>query len=138
MITESSRNRQKKLYRAGLIVGLAGVVLIVLFSLAISEAPFSMYAVPTTLIFSFPFLVMVGIAWKQPATGGILLIVASLFWAVWRPSTMPTMPLSDLLYGIAIGVLPISVLPLISGILFLLSKKGGVKVREGSKAPNTL
>ncbi len=123
MIKQSSR--QKKLHEASLIVGLTGVAVIVLFSLAISEAPFSIYAVPTMLIFSLPFLVIVGIAWKWPVTGGILLIVASLFWAIWRPSTMPTLPLSDLLYAIAIGVLPVSLLPLISGILFLLSGRGG-------------
>jgi len=123
-MTTPSSNRQKKLYRAGLIVGLAGVVLITLFALAVSEAPFSMYAVPMTLIFSLPFLAMVGVAWKWPVTGGILLIAAGLFWAVWRPVTTPTMPLPDLLYGIAIGVLPLSLPLLASGILFLLSGRG--------------
>ncbi len=128
-MTKPSSNRQKMLYRAGLIVGLAGVVLIALFVLAVGEAPFSMYAVPMVLIFSLPFLAMVGVAWKWPVTGGILLIFMGLFWAVWRPITMPTMPLPDLLYGIAIGVLPLSLPPLASGILFLLSGRGIQGVR---------
>ena len=124
MTATPSSNRQKKLYRAGLIVGLAGVLLITFFALAINEAPFSVYAVPMTLILSLPFLAMVGIAWKWPVTGGILLIAAGMFWAVSRPVTMPAMPLPDLLYGIAIGVLPLSLPLLASGILFLLSGRG--------------
>jgi len=112
---------RKRLYRAGFIVGLAGVVSIALFALAVSESPFSMYAVPMTLIFSLPFLAMVGVAWKWPVTGGILLIAASLFWPVWRLTTMPPtsqpMPLATL----ALVILPVSLLPLASGILFLLS-----------------
>lgn len=121
MLTTPSSNRQKKLYQAGLIVGLAGVVLITLFALAVSEAPFSMYAVPMALIFSLPFLAMVGVAWKWPVTGSILLIAAGLFWPVWRLTTMPPtsqpMPLATL----ALVILPVSLLPLASGILFLLS-----------------
>ena len=118
---------RRRLYRAGLIVGLAGAVWLALFALATAESPFSMYALPTVLVLSLPFLAMVVIAWKWPVTGGILLIAASLFWAVWRSVTIPTMPLPDLLYGIAIGVLPVSLPLLASGILFLLSGRGGYR-----------
>lgn len=114
---------RKKLYRAGLIVGLVGVVLITLFALAVSESPFSMYAVPMALILSLPFLAMVGVAWKWPLIGGILLIIGGLFWPVLRLTTMPPtsqpMPLATL----ALVILPVSLLPLASGILFLLSRR---------------
>ena len=115
---------RKRLYRAGLIVGVAGVVLLTLFALAVSEAPFSMYAVPMALIFSLSFLSMVVVAWKWPLIGGILLIATGLFWAVWRYITVPPMPLADSLYMMAIGILPVSLLPLASGVLFLLSRRG--------------
>ncbi|MFC1987416.1 hypothetical protein ACFLVH_02600 [Chloroflexota bacterium] len=127
MVTESSSSRQKKLHRAGLVVGLAGVVVTALFSIAVGEAPFAsitnfLYSLPTALVISLPFLVMVGIAWKWPLTGGILLIAASLFWPIWRLFTMPTLPP---IYMIALVIiLPVSLLPLISGILFLLSGRG--------------
>ena len=112
---------RKRLYRAGLIVGLAGAVWLTLFALAAAESPFSRYAVPTALVLGLPFLAMVAVAWKWPVIGGILLIAAGLFWAIGRPTTLPPMPLPDVLYGIAIGVLPVSLPLLASGILFLLS-----------------
>jgi len=115
---------RKGLYRAGLIVGLVGAVWLTLFALATSEAPFSWYAVPMAVVLVVPFLVGVAIAWKWPLIGGILLIAASLFWAVWRYTTVPPMPLADSLYMIAIGILPVSLPLLASGILFLLSGRG--------------
>ncbi len=117
---------RKLLHRAGLIVGLVGAGGLTLFLLAASEGPFSRYAVPTALVLGLPFLAMVAAAWKWPVTGGILLIAAGLFWAVWLPVTVttPTMPLPDVLYGIANWVLPWSLLLLASGILFLLSGRG--------------
>ncbi|MDP3879249.1 MAG: hypothetical protein Q8Q07_02945 [Dehalococcoidales bacterium] len=126
-MTESPSKRQKKLRQAGLIVGLVGVVEIVLFAIAVGEAPFTsftnfLHALPAALVLSFPFLVMVGIAWQWPLAGGILLIAASLFWPVWRLSTVPTMPpISSIIVFI---VLPVSLLPLISGILLLISGRG--------------
>ncbi len=120
----AKHNRTRWLRRAGLIVGLVGVVVMMIFFLAVGEAPFSMYAVPAMLMISFPFLVMVGIAWKWSVTGGILLITASLFWPVWRLSTLPTIPPISI---IAFTVLPVSLILLISGVLFLCSRKEGHK-----------
>ena len=115
-----------------MIVGLVGVIIVVLLFLVVSEAPFSMYAVPTMLVFGLPYLAMVGIAWKWPVAGGILLITASLVWPIWRLTTIYSnvspMPLDRWLYMIAIGILPISLPMLVSGILFLLSRRG--KYRE--------
>ena len=128
MITESRSRRQKRLHEAALIVGLAGVAVTAVFFVAIGEAPFAsltnfMYAIPNGLIFSIPFLVIVVIAWKWPDIGGILLIMTSLviagmLWPLWRQLTMP---ISWPTYATVLGVLPVSLLPLISGILFLLS-----------------
>lgn len=112
---------RKPLYRAGLIVGLAGAIALTLFIFAISEGRFSWYSVPIVILFVLPLLAIMVIAWKWPVTGGILLIAASLFWPVWRLTTMPPtsqpMPLATL----ALVILPVSLLPLASGILFLLS-----------------
>ena len=135
-MTTSSNNRQKRLYRAGLIVGLAGAVWLALFGLAAAESPFSMYALlHIALVLSLPFLAMVAVAWKWPLIGGILLIAAGLFWAVRWPIAVPPTPLRFLLPMMAIAILPVSLPLLASGILFLLSSKGGVKVREGAKSP---
>ena len=114
----SSNNRQKRLYRAGLIVGLAGAVWLALFALATAESPF------TVLVLSLPFLAMVVVAWKWPVIGGILLIAAGLFWAVWRPIAMPPTPLRLLLPILPIAILPVSLPLLATGILFLLSRRG--------------
>ena len=132
MVIESSSSRQKKLQWVGLTAGLAGVVVIALFAIAVGEAPFGslanfLYAVPTALIFSLPFLVMVGIAWKWPLAGGILLIIAGLFWPIWRLTTLHVnvspISLASWLYLISIGILPVSLPMLVSGILFLLSRR---------------
>jgi len=118
---------RKRLYWAGLIVGLAGAVLLTLFIFATSEGRFSWYSVPTVIIFVLPFLAMVAVAWKWPLIGGILLIAVGLFWPVWRLTTIPPtsqpMPLATL----ALVILPVSLLPLASGILFLLSRRGGYR-----------
>ena len=120
-MTTPSSNRQKKLYRAGLIVGLAGAIELTLFIFATSEGRFSWYSVPTVILFVLPLLAIMVIAWKWPLIGGILLIIGGLFWPVWRLTTMPPtsqpMPLATL----ALVILPVSLLPLASGILFLLS-----------------
>ncbi len=133
MATELS-NRQQKLHQAGLIVGLAGFIVIAWYFIAIGEAPFAsltnfMYAIPNGLIFSIPFLVIVVIAWKWPGIGGILsimasLVIAGMLWPLWRQLTIP---ISWPTYATVLGVLPVSLLPLVSGILFLLS--GRVKHR---------
>ncbi len=85
---------RKPLYRAGLIVGLAGAIVLTLFIFAISEGRFSWYSVPIVILFVLPLLAIMVIAWK------------------WQP-----MPLATL----ALVILPVSLLPLASGILFLLS-----------------
>ena len=112
---------RKRLHRAGLIVGLAGATELTLFIFATSEGRFSWFAAPTVVILVLPFLISVAIAWKWSLIGGILLIIGGLFWPVWRLTTMPPtsqpMPLATL----ALVILPVSLLPLASGILFLLS-----------------
>ncbi len=112
---------RKPLYRAGLIVGLAGAIELTLFVFATSEGRFSWYSVPTVILFVLPLLAITVIAWKWPLIGGILLIIGGLFWPVLRLTTMPPtsqpMPLATL----ALVILPVSLLPLASGILFLLS-----------------
>ena len=112
---------RKPLYRAGLIVGLAGAIVLTLFIFTTNEGRFSWYSVPTVILFVLPLLAIMVIAWKWPLIGGILLIIGGLFWPVWRLTTMPPtsqpMPLATL----AIVILPVSLLPLASGILFLLS-----------------
>ena len=119
--------RQRRLQRAGLFVGLAGVVIVVIYVLAIGEAPFSIYALPRVLIIGLPFLILVGVAWKWPVTGGVLLIAAGLFWPIWRLTTLyskvSSMSFGNWLYFVAIGVLPVSLPMLTCGIFFLFSRR---------------
>jgi hypothetical protein len=114
--------RKKWLRRAGLIVGLAGVLWLLFLSLAISESPFSWYAVPTMLIVAVPFLSCVLTAWKWPLAGGILLILWGLFWPANILLTLP--PGTPMPPSILIIVLPISLPSLLVGILFSLSRQG--------------
>jgi len=77
------------------------------------------------LVISLPLLAMVVVAWKWSVIGGILLIAAGLFWAVLFPITVPPTPLHVLLPMMAFVILPVSLVLLASGILFLLSSRGG-------------
>ena len=119
----SINKRQKRLYRAGLIVGLAGAIELTLFIFATSEGRFSWYSVPTVILIVLPFLAMVAVAWKWPLIGGILLIAACLFWPVWRLTTIPPMTQPMPLPTLALVLLPVSLPLLACGILFLLSWK---------------
>ena len=123
-MTTSSNNRRKRLYRAGLFVGLAGAIELTLFIFAISEGRFSWYSVPTVIVVVLPFLAMVAVAWKWPLIGGILLIAAGLFWPVWRLITLPPTTQPMPLPTLALVLLPVSLPLLATGILFLLSRKG--------------
>lgn len=125
MVTESVSSRQKKLRRAGLIIGLVGAVLIMALFVALGEEPFAgvsnfLYALLNSLRVSLPFLILIWVAWKQPTIGGILLIVVSLFWPAWQLysvlATAPSIPTTAFFV-----ILPVSLLPLVSGVLFLLS-----------------
>ena len=115
---------QKRLHRAGLIVGLAGATELTLFIFATSEGRFSWFAAPTVVILVLPFLVSVAIAWKWSLIGGILLIIGSLFWPVWLLIRMPPMTTPMPLPTLALGILPVSLPLLATGILFLLSWEG--------------
>ncbi len=112
-------DRKRTQHRAGLAVGLAGMMVDGWFFTAIGEAPFTslrnlLYAVPGALIFAIPLSIMLAISWKWPGTGGILLMAASLVVAlVLGP-----------VWGL-LAVWPVTLLPFISGVLFLLSSRGG-------------
>jgi uncharacterized membrane protein len=122
-----SSNRQNGLRWAGLSVGLAGVVWTLLFLLATNKwHPEMSHLLNVMLFYSLPFLAMVAIAWKWPLIGGILLIAVGLFWVVAMVfvfSAASSMPLRDVLIGLAYVILSVSLPMWVSGILFLLSRK---------------
>jgi hypothetical protein len=129
-IMATINNRQRWLRRAGLIVGLAGVIWLTLFIFAISAGEgillfwrFSWHSLPAVTVFVLPLLALIAIAWKWPVVGGILLIAGGLFWPVWRFIISPYPPITPLsLSFVAYAILPVSLLPFVSGILFLLSR----------------
>jgi hypothetical protein len=122
----TGNNRQQRLRRAGLIVGLASVALWIILVFVISEGGFSWYSVPN-LILVIPFLAGVLIAWRWPFAGGIVLIVMALYELISvtaiRFSTPSTNPILELLLFTAMAALPLGLPPLATGILFLLSGK---------------
>ena len=115
---------RKPLYRAGLIVGLAGAIELTLFFFATSEGGFSWYSVPTVIVFVFPFLAMIAVAWKWSLVGGILLIAGGLLWPVWCLTIIPPTTQPIPLPTLALAILPVSLPLLATGILFLLSRRG--------------
>lgn len=144
-------DRQKWLHRAGIIVGLAGGVglMVVVFATATCANieppinPLSREVALWALIVGLPILVMVAIAWKWPLIGGILLIAQGLFWPIYRPLTflhlLSTQPTADFWSAVAYymslagwTILTMSLIPWAAGILFVLSwREEGKQQKEG-------
>ncbi len=114
----------KWLHRAGLIVGVGGLVGLIIWGLFNAEEGPSRYAIPGLIIFVTPFLICVLVAWKWPLAGGIALIVIALSWLIFlfvlvfsEPINQPIVPLLLSRFRLAA---PVTFLPLASGILFIL------------------
>jgi hypothetical protein len=125
-VATSSSNRQKGLRWAGLIVGLAWVGWMLFAFLASCKQGFEeSHLFNLVLLYILPFLVMVAVAWKWPLIGGILLIAVGLFWLVFVliMEIGSSMTLRDLLRMLAGVPLAWSLPMLVSGVLFLLSRK---------------
>jgi hypothetical protein len=115
--------RRKWLHRAGLIVGLAGLVVLIVWGLFNAEGG-PKYAIPGLMIYVTPSLIGILIVWKWPLAGGITLVAIALGWLVFVnvlvfSVTTPHLPLSDMLH-LSVLIAPVTLPPLVSGILFLL------------------
>ncbi len=116
--------RRKWLRRTGFIVGLAGLVVLIVWGLFNAEGGPSQYAIPGLMICVTPFLIGILIAWKWPLAGGIALIVIALSWLTFvivlifsEPITQPILPL---LLSQFVLTAPVTLPPLAAGILFIL------------------
>jgi hypothetical protein len=120
MKQETERNI-KWMYRIALVVSLASTLWLIYYSLAHSEAPFSWFAVPAMLLFVTPLLACVVISWKWPLAGGILFILIGFLWPV--DSLIIGFPGLTLI-RIVKTYLPITLPFFVSGVLFLLLRRG--------------
>jgi hypothetical protein len=116
--------RRRWLRRAGFIVGLAGVAVLIVWVLFNYEGGPSRFAMPALVIYVTPLLVCVLIAWKWPLVGGIILVTISLFCLIYIiiiPFSTPiTQSIPPLLLSRFRLAAPVTLPPLASGILFIL------------------
>jgi hypothetical protein len=112
------------LRRAGLIIGVGGLVVLIVWGLFNYEGGPSQYAIPGLLIFVTPFLISVLVAWKWPLAGGIALIVIALSWLISIMTLVFSEPIAQsiasLVLSLFVIIAPVTLLPLAAGILFLL------------------
>jgi hypothetical protein len=111
------------LRRAGLIIGVGGLVVLIVWGLFNAEGG-PKYAIPGLLIFVTPFLISVLVAWKWPLAGGIALIVIALSWLISIMTLVFSEPIAQsiasLVLSLFVIIAPVTLLPLAAGILFLL------------------
>jgi len=116
--------KRKWLRRAGLIVGLAGVAVLIVWGLFHAEGGPSRYAIPPLIIYVAPFLIGVLVAWKWPLVGGIALVVIALSWLILFIVIVTTTPTSQSILPLVLSMfvltIPVTLLPLAAGVLFLL------------------
>ena len=119
VMTEAHYNRDIKLHRTAMVIGIAGVIAFVFFLMSLGEEPFGITAIIGSLfIYGLPLLCFMFVAWIWSRVGGIILIVIALPWAISRLAIMqPTNTPGFLLLFVAILTLPM----LASGTLFFLS-----------------
>jgi hypothetical protein len=111
------------LRRAGLIIGVGGLVALIVWGLFNAEGG-PKYAIPGLMIFVTPFLISVLVAWKWPLAGGIALIVIALSWLISIMTLVFSEPIAQsvasLVLSLFVVIAPVTFLPLAAGILFLL------------------
>lgn len=109
---------------AGLIVGLAGLVVLIVWGLFHAEGGPSRYAIPPLIIYVAPFLIGVLVAWKWPLAGGIALVAIALSWLVFIVVLVATTPTSQSVWSLVLSMfvltIPVTLLPLAAGVLFIL------------------
>lgn len=119
--------REKWFRRAGLIIGLAGVIEITVWGLLNYEGEPSWFAVPPLSVYVVPFLAGILVAWKWSLGGGIMLIAIAIFWLILLIAIVFSTPITQLILQllsyIAEFELPLILPLLITGLLFLLSWK---------------
>jgi hypothetical protein len=115
--------KRRWLRRAGFIVGLAGLAVLIVWGLFNAEGG-PKYAIPGLMIFVTPFLVGILIAWKWPLAGATVLIVIALFWLIFYLSIVFSEPINQSIASLVLSILrviaPVTFLPLASGILLIL------------------
>jgi hypothetical protein len=115
--------RRRWLRRAGLIVGVGGLVGLIIWGLFNAEGG-PKYAIPGLMIYVTPSLIGILIAWKWPLAGGITLVAIALGWLVFVNAlvfnvTTPHLAVSDMLH-LSVLTAPVTLPPLAAGILFIL------------------
>jgi len=119
-----SREKHKRLRLAGLIVGIAGLIEVIVWGLFNSEGGPGWWAIPPLIVYGIPFILGLLLCWKWPLVGSISLIIIALFWLVLLTalvfSSGTSQSIVELLPTIS-GILAISLPQFITGILFLLS-----------------
>jgi hypothetical protein len=127
---ETVRNkRRKRLRRAGLIVGLSAAVWWLLFGI-VSGNDMGLDFIGSLLHTALPgliFLVNIAIAWKWESIGGMLLIVEALVTLAILSIITNHCPQMNA----ALILLTMSLPLLLSGILFVISRKEGKKQNKG-------
>lgn len=117
--------RKKWLRRAGLIVGIAGVVEVIVWGLLNYEGGPSLISIPQLSVYVVPFLAGIIVAWKWPLGGGVMLVVIASFWLAFIVYTVFSIPITqlilELLTYIAQFTLPLILPQLITGVLFIFS-----------------
>ena len=116
--------KRKWLRRAGLIVGLAGLVVLIVWGLFNYEGGPSQYAIPGLIIFVTPFLIGVLVALKWPLVGGIALIAIALSWLTFIIVLIFSEPIAQSIASLVLSmfvlIAPVTLPPLAAGILFIL------------------
>lgn len=108
-----------------LLVGLAGALWLIFYTLANSESPFSWYAVPTVFYFVVPLLSCLIITLRWPIAGGALLIIFGLLWPVYSYVVMSSISETsspNILDVVSRVFVRLSLAFVIPGILFFIPR----------------
>ncbi|MBN1160972.1 MAG: hypothetical protein JXA17_03380 [Dehalococcoidales bacterium] len=134
MVKEIGR-REVTLRRAGLIIGILGIVEICIWGIFNTEGGPSwealMPAIAFAFIYTLPLLVGLFISWKWSFGGGITLIVIAVIWLVFiatRYFLIPAInPVSELILYTVTFFAILGLPYLVPGILFVLAAKSSGK-----------
>jgi hypothetical protein len=119
--------RGKRLRLAGLVVGIAGLIWILVLYLFFAEGGPGWWSIPALSIFGIPLILGLLLSYKQPVAGSISLIFIGVFWLLFFTIqaivNRISQSISDVLLSISFVVVAISAPPGVAGILFWLSHK---------------
>ena len=130
----AARNKaQQRLRVAGLVTGLAGIAGFTIYRLVNDPAgAWSINAIVPIALFAIPLIIAVFMAWKFLLYGGSIVILISLFWVFVYLAMKQPIPQEELRMSVEAlvpwvipGIVPVSALPIISGVLFILAWRVG-------------